>query len=135
LPSGRAHYRLTLADALAAHEVALTYGGRPGILNQPSLESALQRPYSGYYRAIEKKAAALVQSVTGNHAFVDGNKRTCLLLLGLLLDRSGYRLAKDGSPETNEAVEEMIASVAEGAMSFDEIYEWMAARIGKRRSL
>lgn len=113
----------------------MTYGGRQGILNQASLESALQRPYSGYYRAIQKKAAALVQSVTCNHGFVDGNKRTCLLLLGLLLDRSGYRLEKDGSPETNEAVEQMIASVADGMMSFEQIHDWMIARIGKAPDL
>jgi death on curing protein len=133
LPSGKRHYRLTLADALGAHDLALQYGGLPGILNLSLIESAIQRPYSGYHRSIHRKAAALVHSVARNHGFVDGNKRTCLLLLGLLLDRSGYRLVRDGSPETNEAVEEMIVSVAKGEMSFNNIDEWMRERIKKSK--
>jgi death on curing protein len=49
LPSGRAHYRVTLADALEAHDAALAQsGGRRGILNLDALQSALGRPYSGY---------------------------------------------------------------------------------------
>ncbi len=126
LPKSRArHYRLTLADALEAHELALQEGGRPGILNQGSIESAIARPYCGYYRSIQKKAAALVESAAGNHGFTDGNKRTCLLLLLLLLARSGYRLERDGSPQTQEAVEEMILSVARGEIGFAAIEQWM----------
>ena len=30
--------------------------------------------------------------MVGNHGFADGNKRTTLILLNLLLERSGYRL-------------------------------------------
>ena len=119
MPSGRRHYRLALADALSAHELALlSRGGRAGILNLGLIESAIQRPYSGYYRSIHRKAAALVHSAARNHGFADGNKRTSLLLLMLLLKRSGYELADDGSPATNDAVEAMIVSVAEGLMTF-----------------
>jgi death-on-curing protein len=35
------------------------FGGLPGIRDVGAIESALARPYCGYYRAIEKKAAAL----------------------------------------------------------------------------
>ena len=133
MPSGKSHYRLKLADALAAHELVLVkYGGRPGILSLPLIESAINRPYVGYHRPIRQKAAALVESAARNHGFADGNKRTCLMLLGLLLDRSGFRLVKDGSPETNEAVEAMILAVAEGQMPFAQIEAWMAERIGKK---
>ena len=130
MPSGRRHYRLKLADAFAAHEFALhQYGGAPGIVSLHLIESAIQRPFAGYYRSIKKKAAALVHSGARNHGFVDGNKRTCLLLLLLMLDRSGYRLLGDGTPETNEAVEAMILSVARHEMEFDAIEAWMAVRI------
>ena len=81
MPTGRRHYRLTLADALSAHERALRFGGRPGVVNLGSIESAIARPYSGYHRAIGRKAAALVESMVGNHGFADGNKRTTLILL------------------------------------------------------
>jgi hypothetical protein len=46
-----------------------------------------------------------------------------------MLDRSGYRLLRDGTPETNEAVEAMILSVACHEMEFDAIEAWMAVRI------
>jgi death-on-curing protein len=53
-----------------AHDYALSrYGGLPGIRDLGLIESALARPYSGYYRPIEKKAAALVHSLTLNHGF------------------------------------------------------------------
>jgi len=49
-----------------------------------------------------------------------------------MLDRSGYRLLRDGSPETNEAVEAMILSVARHEMEFDAIGTWMAERIRRK---
>lgn len=43
------HYRLTLADALTAHDEALKFGGRDGIGSLHLIQSALSRPYSGYH--------------------------------------------------------------------------------------
>ena len=40
-----------------------TFGGRGGVLNRGSIESAIGRPYSGYYRSIERKGAALIESL------------------------------------------------------------------------
>ena len=122
-----------MADALGAHEVVLRdFGGLPGILNIGMIESAIQRPYVGYYRSIYKKAAALVESVACNHGFADGNKRTCLLLLGLLLDRSGYKLAGDGNLEANRAAEDMIVGVAEHRITFEQLEAWMRERIERK---
>ncbi len=131
MPKGRRHhYRLTLDDALAAHEQALGFGGLPGVINLGSIESAIARPYSGYYRAIRRKAAALVESMVGNHGFADGNKRTTLILLNLLLERSGYRLVppvKNGSIQVE--VENMIMDVAQKRLLFDDLVEWFGKRI------
>jgi prophage maintenance system killer protein len=88
LPSGKRHYRLTLADALSAHARALRTGGRDGIPNIELVASAIERPYNGYYREIARKASALVQSMSGNHGFADGNKRTTIILTHLLLSRA-----------------------------------------------
>ena len=74
---------------MAAHDEALSYGGRPGVLSMPGVESAIGRPYSGYHRPIARKAAALLESLTQNHGFVDGNKRTALLVTLLMIERSG----------------------------------------------
>ncbi len=128
MPGGR-HYRLTFADALGAHEAALKTGGLPGIPNPSYIQAAIGRPYTGYYRSIHKKAAALVESLCGNHGFADGNKRTCLLLLHLLLTRSGYTLEPLPGEEINQAVEDLIVAVADGNRGFTDIEQWMRLRV------
>jgi death-on-curing protein len=121
-----------LGDALEAHETAIRYGGLPGILNVSLVESAINRPYCGYYRPMRKKATALVESLCRNHGFADGNKRTCLLLLMLLLDRSGYTLKRLGNEDKNEATENLLLNVAAGQMSFDEIEKWIGNRLVRK---
>ena len=84
--------------------------------------SAIGRPYTGYYRRIEKKAAALFQSVAGGHGFNDGNKRTAVLLVDLLLERSGYRLQAATTDENlTEAYEAFTLRVVNDHPRFDDI--------------
>ena len=106
---------MTLADAIAAHDEALSYGGRDGISSLHLIESALARPYSGYHRSMPRKAAALLHSMAGNHGFVDANKRTAWLLVELLIVRSAYRqdIADD------EPIDDLVVAAASGAISFD----------------
>lgn len=129
MPRNRTHYRITLADALEGHRLALTFSGRSGILNRSLLESAIARPYSGHYRLIHQKTAALVHGVVKNHAFVDGNKRTAVFLMDLLLKRSGYRLEARDKSKGDVALEEMILDVANGSMTVSEIADWFRQRI------
>lgn len=121
------HYRLTLADALTAHDEALRYGGRAGISSLHLIESALARPYSGYHRPIAHKAAAVLHSMVGNHGFVDGNKRTAWLLVEILVERSGYMLE---IPD-DERIDDLVVSVAEGQLGFDKIADWFAQCLRK----
>ncbi|HEX9466684.1 MAG TPA: type II toxin-antitoxin system death-on-curing family toxin [Alphaproteobacteria bacterium] len=116
-------------DAYEAHRFALQFGGRGGILNENGIRSAVARPYNGHYLRIHHKAAALVESVINNHGFVDGNKRTALILLNTLLQRSGYKLRSDPKPETDRALEEMILAVATGGMRVAAITAWFKDRI------
>jgi death on curing protein len=121
------HYRLTLADAIMAHDQALTFGGRDGISSLHLIESALARPYSGYHRPIARKAAAVLHSMVGNHGFIDGNKRTAWLLVEILIARSGYSL---GIPD-GERVDDLVVSVAAGDTLFDELVDWFKLRLAK----
>lgn len=116
---------MTLADALAAHDEALSYGGRAGIVSVHLIESALSRPYSGYYRSIWQKAAAVLHGFVSNHGFTDGNKRTALLLTELIVSRSGYELVL----EPDEQVDDVIVDVAAGQMSFSDLQLWLRDRI------
>ena len=68
---------LTVADVLAIHaDQIATYGGAEGVRDPGQLEAALFRPQSGYYADVIAEAAALWESLSQNHPFVDGNKRT-----------------------------------------------------------
>lgn len=122
------HYRVTLADALTAHDAALRFGGRDGISSLHLIESALARPYSGYHRPIARKAAALLHSMVGNHGFVDGNKRTAWLLTELLIDRSGYVL---DIPD-EERIDDLVVAVAAGELGFDALALWFGQRLRRR---
>lgn len=129
MPSGKTHYRITLGDAIGAHERALRTGGRAGIVSLDSIESAIGRPYTGYYRPIEKKAAALVESVVCNHGFVDGNKRTALYLVDLLINRSGFRLKAASRHSINEELVEMLQAVADRRLNLRQVEDWFKIRI------
>ena len=55
------------------------------------LEAAIARPQTGYYPDIVHEAAALWESLSQNHLFVDGNKRTALASVHVFLGLNGYR--------------------------------------------
>lgn len=129
MPRGKKHYRINLEDAFEAHDTALTYGGTPGVINLHLIESAIARPYSGYYRQIWKKAASLFESVCRNHGFTDGNKRTAVLLLDLLIERSGYELISLEDEDLNDAIENLAVDVANGILEVGQIEEWFRIRI------
>jgi death-on-curing protein len=121
---------LTIADALSAHERALRTGGLGGIPNLGLVQSAIERPYSGYYRTISDKAAALLESMSTNHGFTDGNKRSTIILTHLLLSRSGYKLVPlqtDGPLDV--AMETLVLEVVQHKRTFDSIIEWFRLRL------
>jgi death-on-curing protein len=125
-PRSSRHYRVTLGDVLESHHRALQFGGLDGVRDLGLVESAIARPYSGYYRSINAKAAALTHSLAKNHGFVDGNKRTALLTVLLFVARSGYRVT--GHTVVTDA-ERMILDVVENRMTFEELVEWFRFRL------
>lgn len=131
MPKSRRHYRLTEADAASAHDRALSVGGgRDGIRDYSLVLSALGRPYTGYYRRIWDKAAAFTESMARNHGYVDGNKRTTVLLMLLLIDQSGYDLLPSQRGEDlGRAIEEMILWVVNDRPPIDQIVDWYKKRI------
>lgn len=100
---------LTLAQLLYFGRVAL--GGEPLAIRDGGLvESALHRPQATVfgqdaYADIWTKAAALLQSLATNHAFVDGNKRTALAATYAFLQLNGHRVTMSN----DEAVDLVLA--------------------------
>jgi len=131
---------------LFAHRVALLRsGGLAGVRDLGLIESAIARPYTGYYRSIYRKAAALTESLSKNHGFIDGNKRSALLALHLFLDRSGYGLIvpdnkltrpkvskEDAKVLENVETEAMILDVVEGRLRYNDLVKWFRARLRQR---
>jgi len=135
LPSGSRHYRITLADALSAHEAAIEVGGGlRGIRHLDSIKASIARPYSGYHRGIARKSAVLVQSVSRGHGFTDGNKRTAVILMHLLTQRSGYRLtALDTDAELGSIVEDLVVDLECHRLTLEEVVTWFEDRLRRAK--
>jgi len=89
------HYP-SVADVLAAHaRLILLFGGAEGLRDRAALEAALGRPQSGYFRDVIERAAALLESLSQNHPFMDGNKRTAIAVTAAFLRVNGFRLDFD----------------------------------------
>ncbi|WP_421792146.1 type II toxin-antitoxin system death-on-curing family toxin [Hyphobacterium sp.] len=84
---------LTLEDVLDIHARQIAeFGGSNGLRDAGALEAALFRPRSGYYDDLIAEAAALWESLSHNHAFIDGNKRTALASTIIFLGLNGVEL-------------------------------------------
>jgi len=68
-------------EVVAAHfRLIALFGGAQGVREIGALESALARPQSGYYKDIIEQGAAMMESLSQNHPFLDGNKALPSLL-------------------------------------------------------
>lgn len=111
------------------------------------LDSAVNRPFQTFggqelYDNIFKKAAALFHSLTCNHCFHNGNKRTAVVALDLFLAANDiilalpnldvYQLAKDTASGTEnlktpqQVLDNIIERVEPFAVSLDVIKEYAA---------
>ena len=116
-------------EALYLHQRLLErFGGAAGLRDGGLLESALARPQSGYYQTLSAQAAALLQSLARNHAFLDGNKRIAFALAAVFLDTNGWSLLADA----DDAEELLIGRVIKGHAELDEITAWIEARLERR---
>ena len=99
-------------------------GDPPPIRDVGLLASAVARPQTSVggadaYPTIWGKAAALLQSIVGNHALVDGNKRLGWLATAVFLELNGASVAR----ATNDEVFELVMEVASSALDVGQIAE------------
>jgi death-on-curing protein len=113
---------LTVAEILAIHEDQLDrFGGAAGVRDLGLLEAALVRPQTGYYPDVIAEGAALWESLSQNHPFVDGNKRTAFAAMFTHLAINGVGLFADA--ETTWA---FLAPLYEmGAFRFEVLDDWV----------
>lgn len=83
----------TVAEAMEMHRLLIDeFGGMHGLRDSGLLEAAIYRPQSGYHDDLIHEAAALMESLANNHAFLDGNKRISLAVTDTFLRINGYYL-------------------------------------------
>jgi death-on-curing protein len=87
---------LTVADVLAIHTDQIArFGGSGGLRDAGQLEAALFRPQTGYYKDLVAEAAALWESLSQNHPFIDGDKRTAFAAMFTFLSINGLELTAE----------------------------------------
>jgi death on curing protein len=114
------------------HDQLREHGGRPGILDENVLESALARPRQKWHYAdrtdLPTLAAAYAFGLVKNHPYRDGNKRIGFLAMVTFLGMNGHELEATDA----EVVAEILA-LADGTVSEEALADWIRQHSSKRR--
>lgn len=111
--------------ALAMHERQLAeHGGLAGTRDETLLESALAKPQNLFFYAndpvdMTRLAASYAYGIATNHPFVDGNKRTALVVARTFLLLNGYNLVASQAEKYKA-----IIALASGEWDEDALAAW-----------
>lgn len=117
---------LTVEQVLKLHEMMLqATGGAKGLRDSGLLESAIYHAFASFngndlYPTIEEKAARQAYAIIQSHPFIDGNKRTGLLVMLVFLDLNGVKLRF-----TQEELIDLGFSIASGNKDDKSVLEWI----------
>ncbi len=119
---------VSLPQTIRIHAEQLAiFGGVAGLRDLGILESALDSPRNKFHhgeKSLPALAAAYAFGITKNLAFIDGNRRTALVVTVVFLIKNGIQF----SPEQGDATR-IILELAAGALSEDELTAWIRASI------
>ena len=117
---------LTTNEVVEMHAKIITAtGGSHGIRDTGLLESAVPGCYQSFggedlYSVSIEKAARMAFALCNNHPFVDGNKRVAVTAMLVILRMNGFSLRY-----TQHELVSLGLGIAEGALDYDEILEWI----------
>ncbi|MCP4777374.1 MAG: type II toxin-antitoxin system death-on-curing family toxin [Planctomycetaceae bacterium] len=120
--------RLDVVVAIHAAQLA-EHGGLDGVRDQNGLESALASPqnlaaYGDPKPDIAALAAQYAFAIARKQVFIDGNKRTALVVCRTFLLLNGQNLIA-----TNEEKYHAMIKLAEGLTDVDQMAEWVRSHI------
>jgi death-on-curing protein len=115
-------------EVLVAHSRQLAeHGGSDGLRDENLLDSALAKPRSVFAYEPEatrfQLAASYAFGISRNHPFVDGNKRTSLVVSHGFLLLNGYRVVAEP-----EEVYATFLGLAGGSVTEQQLTAWFAAK-------
>jgi len=110
-------------DVLIIHADQISrYGGVLGVRDPGLLEAALFRPQTGHYPTLIDEAAALWESLSQNHPFVDGNKRTAFAATYVFLSINGLTIIA-----TDQDTQSFVLGLYETRqLKFERLREWLS---------
>lgn len=117
---------ITKEIVLTLHKRVLErFGGADGVRDEGLLEAAIAQPWQTFdkidlYPTVEEKAARLCFEIVTQHPFVDGNKRTGALLLGVLLRKNNIQF----KPKADNYLK-IIMEVASGTKGYEDLLRFI----------
>ncbi len=115
----------TVAEAIEMHRQLIgEFGGIHGLRDKGLLEAAIFRPQTGYYDDLIHEAAALMESLANNHAFLDGNKRISFAMADTFLRMNGFYL----EVEARVAHRFITEAISKREFRIGRIREWIRAQ-------
>jgi death on curing protein len=121
------------ADAVLAHDLEIAaHGGSEGIRDMGLLESALARPRNIWACADSPPTLAILGAayafgISSNHPFVDGNKRTALVVSFAFLDVNGQEVVA-----SQEDAYLTILGLAAGEITEYQLAQWFQSNTAPR---
>ena len=118
---------LSAEEILALHDRLIeTIGGSLGVREENLLRSIAERPKASFggqekFPSLFLKAAAYLEAIATYHVFVDGNKRTSIMVAEVFLRANGYEMAAFDIKKA----EEFILAAAQKQRSLGEIAAWL----------
>ena len=103
---------------------------RPACGIRACWKARLFRPQTGYYSSLIEEAAALWESLSQNHPFVDGNKRTAFAIAYTFLAINGVRLTA-GASETETFLLNLYST---GTFDFGRLSRWLRENVAYEAS-
>lgn len=113
------------------HRQISEHGGAEGLRDEGLLESVLARPqnlalYAQPRPDLADLAAAYAYGIARNHPFIDGNKRTALVMIRTFLLLNGVDLKA-----SQEEKYVTFLQLAQGALTEEDLVCWIRKRIDK----
>src|SRR5580698_3207167 len=116
---------MEMVDAVIFHDMELAaHGGSTGLRDAGMLESAIMHPrnlwaYAETPPPLTRLAAAYAFGISSNHPFVDGNKRTALVVSFAFLDVNGLTVTA-----SQEDAYRTILGLAAGEVDEQQLAIW-----------